>query len=76
MPDETNEPAVPEVPEELGPRLEVRGTLFLPEANFQVSDEGIKVVLDDVQLGELGDLFDQNSEVSAGCISRPGGPRC
>jgi hypothetical protein len=70
MPDE------PEVPESPVSEPEERPTFFVPEANVDLSDDGLRIVLDEEQLEDLSQLLDQNSGGSPGCISMPGGPRC
>ncbi|GGU96780.1 hypothetical protein GCM10010275_38690 [Streptomyces litmocidini] len=68
MPDE------PEVPESL--ESECEDTLRISKANIDLSEKGLRIVLDEEQLADLGNMLDQNSECSPGCISMPGGPRC
>jgi hypothetical protein len=55
---------------------ECEDTLDVPEANIHLSSKGLRIVLDEDQLADLGEMLDQNAECSPGCISMPGGPRC
>jgi hypothetical protein len=66
----------PEVPESREPKHKERLTFFVPEANIDVSGEGMRIALDEDQLADLSDMMDQNSGTSPGCISAPGGPSC
>jgi hypothetical protein len=69
MPDE---PEVPEIDED-----SVKSTLFVPETNIELTEEGgLRILLDEAALSELGELLDQNSGGSPGCISKPGWPSC
>ncbi|MER5308525.1 hypothetical protein ABT034_12145 [Streptomyces sp. NPDC002773] len=58
------------------PETECEDTLRIPEANIEMSDKGLRIILGEEQLSDLANLLDQNAECSPGCVSLPGGPRC